>query len=94
MSCCGKGKSSKRYAGTHQNQGRMRGEWPGWARGLAVLRRPEDTGVGDTVHRIIGDTASATFAKWHKIMFGTDCGCPERRAEWNKTYPYVKERSN
>ena len=88
MSCC-QGKGQKpRYNATHQNQGRMRGEWPGWARGLAVLRKPEDVGVGDTVHRIIGDTASATFARWHKIMFGTECGCPERRSEWNEIYRY------
>jgi len=91
MSCCG----DKSKQTIHPGRGAVKPsggsdgkDWPGWARGVATLRRKEDAGVGDTVHRMIGDTASEVFAKWHLRLFKTPCGCPERRAEWNKLYPY------
>ncbi len=75
-------------------------DWPPWAKGfkmerdLAVFFHSEaaavDTGVGDTVHRLIGPAASDAFKKWHLERFGYECGCEARRAQWNTIYPYSK----
>ena len=62
--------------------------WPAWARAIRRWRTDEDVGVGDTVHRIIGDVNGEKFSKWFQIVFKRDCGCPRRRAEWNEEYPY------
>lgn len=64
-----------------------RAEWPAWAKGLALLSKAEDAGIGDTVHRVIGDFASEKFSLWHKLIFGTPCQCAARQAQWNQQYP-------
>lgn len=64
-----------------------RAEWPTWAKGLALLSKAEDAGIGDTAHRVIGDFASEKFSLWHKLIFGTPCQCAARQAQWNQQYP-------
>lgn len=65
-----------------------RDQWPLWANLLAAKRTPADAGVGDTAVRIIGPTASDKFKKWFKHVFGRDCSCEKRQAQWNSQYPY------
>ena len=63
-------------------------EWPWWAKGIGLFGQADDMGIGDTVHRLIGDFASEQFSAWHQRIFGTPCRCPERRAEWNAEFSY------
>jgi hypothetical protein len=62
--------------------------WPVPARFLAQMAKPEDTGVGDTIHRLTGKMGK--FIEWAVKQLGRDCGCSGRRAEWNRLYPYPK----
>lgn len=48
-------------------------------------RRPEDTGLGDTVHRLLGGDA---FPTWFHAVFGRDCGCADRQRWLNQRFPY------
>lgn len=65
-----------------------RKDWPAWAKGIALLRNKADEGVGSTVQRVIGDTASGAFKAWYRAIFGQDCGCGGRRTLWDTMYPY------
>lgn len=65
-----------------------RSEWPIWAKGLALMAVSYDAGIGDTVARLIGDANSERFKTWYKNIFGGECGCAARRAEWNAIYRY------
>ena len=64
-------------------------QWPAWATAISLLKNDADKGVGDTVERIIGKAASATYKAWYKSVFGKSCGCGERKVRWNKDYPYL-----
>ena len=63
-------------------------KWPLWARAMRRLRKPEDLGVGSTVHRLIGLENSLRFKVWYKRHFKRDCGCAGRQARWDAEYPY------
>ncbi len=63
-------------------------KWPSWAKAMALVKNAEDTGVGDTVARLIGPATSDAFKRWHFVVFGRACGCAERQKLWNTTYPY------
>jgi hypothetical protein len=63
-------------------------EWPLWIRTIAKFRRTEDTGIGDTIVHLIGDTRSESFKKWFQREFGKSCGCTERQRWLNQTFPY------
>ena len=67
-------------------------EWPAWARGVELLRFPEDVGVGDTVERWAAKVGGAQFKAMAKAV-GLPCRCAQRREEWNKRFPYSKETS-
>lgn len=62
--------------------------WPLWARTMHGLRTPEDTGVGDTVERIIGTDNSEKIKAWYMQTFKRVCGCDGRKSDWNIRYPY------
>ena len=64
-------------------------EWPGWANLIAVVRSGSDTGIGDTVARVVGPVGGVKFKKWHRLVFGRDCACEKRREQWNAQYPYA-----
>lgn len=66
----------------------QKSEWPMWAKAIAVLKTDADQGVGDTVHRVIGESASEAFQNWHRTLFGTSCRCNERRDLWNGQFNY------
>jgi hypothetical protein len=61
-------------------------DWPSWARCVKVLRKPVDSGVGDSVRRLLG-AHGETFKKMLKSL-GVECGCSSREREWNCKYPY------
>lgn len=62
-------------------------EWPLWAKMAKLLAKPEDKGIGDVIHHLIGPENSEAFKSWFKNTFGKDCGCAGRQAEWNRLYP-------
>lgn len=64
------------------------GEWPVWAKAIKLVGKPPDAGVGDTIHRLIGDENSATFKAWYHTTFGRTCGCHGRQKLWNQQYHY------
>ncbi len=64
-----------------------RKDWPLWAKGLAMMSKPEDKGIGDVVARTVGAENSEAFKKWFKATTGKDCGCTGRQRRWNMEYP-------
>lgn len=65
-------------------------EWPLWAKSIELLSIGADTGVGDTVARIVGAPVSDVFKSWYRQVFGCECGCATRQSDWNRIYPYKK----
>lgn len=64
-------------------------KWPVWAMEIYHQRQPQDTGVGDTVIHLIGDTRLLKFKTWFKEKIGRNCGCSERQNWLNARYPYA-----
>ena len=63
-----------------------RERWPIWANAIALWKAEEDKGIGDTVSRSLG-TAGEVFKTVLKRL-GINCGCDDRRDEWNALFPY------
>lgn len=59
-----------------------------FARGFKLLRTPEDTGIGDTIARLVGPVGGDAYKKWFKDTFGKSCGCTERQQDLNERFPY------
>jgi len=55
--------------------------------GISRQRIPSDTGVGDTVERILAKMGGDQF-KWVMKRLGVDCGCGSRQEWLNRVYPY------
>jgi hypothetical protein len=55
--------------------------------GISRQRIPSDTGVGDTVERILAKMGGSQF-KWVMARLGVDCGCGSRQEWLNRVYPY------
>ena len=64
-------------------------QWPTWAATIAKLKADGDTGIGDTIARVIGPVGGAAFKRYFKTIFGKSCGCDERQDALNRRYPYV-----
>ena len=65
-------------------------QWPLWAKRVKRKAKPEDLGVGDTVHRRIHDRKLGRLVvRWIKLC-RIPCGCEKRRDDWNIFYPYAK----
>ena len=64
-------------------------DWPLWTRALSKFRHPEDTGLGDTIVHLIGDTRSENFKQWFTRKFGKTCGCTNRQRWLNQKFPYA-----
>ena len=56
-------------------------------RGIERQRIPSDTGVGDTVERLLAKMGGDQF-KWVMHKLGINCGCEDRKAWLNRVYPY------
>jgi hypothetical protein len=63
-------------------------QWPIWVQAVAKFRCDSDTGLGDTIVHLIGDTRSERFKKWFNRKFGRSCGCVERRKWLNRRFSY------
>jgi hypothetical protein len=63
--------------------------WPLAVLAVARWRKPGDTGLGDTVVRLIGSTRSHHFQVWFKRKFNRDCGCTDRQRWLNARFPYL-----
>lgn len=63
-----------------------RDKWPIGVKLIAEARNSGDTGVGDTVHRLI--PKADELIAWMKRI-GIDCGCADRRASLNQRFPYT-----
>lgn len=64
-----------------------RDQWPTWATWIASQAISADRGVGDTVHRRLGEAGELFKAAMSAL--GIECGCDARREEWNLLYPYT-----
>ena len=64
-------------------------QWPLWARTVAALKQEGESGVGDTIERLIGRHNSIEFKVWYKKTFGRDCGCSGRKEQYNRKYGYL-----
>jgi hypothetical protein len=64
-----------------------RDQWPLAVKGIALLARPEDRGIGDTVERMARLAGGKTLAQWYKELTGRDCGCANRKERLNRMYP-------
>jgi hypothetical protein len=62
--------------------------WPLWAKAMSKFKNHSDSGVGDTVERIIGKDNSEAYKKFYKQAFGNMCGCNGRKLDWNRKYKY------
>ena len=56
-------------------------------KGIAMLAKPEDRGVGDIVERMAKIAGGKTLAQWYKELTGKDCGCANRKERLNRMYP-------
>jgi hypothetical protein len=54
-------------------------------------RRPGETGVGDTLERIIAAKGGDFFKKAYKKLMGRSCGCGDAKARLNREFPYPVE---
>jgi hypothetical protein len=63
-------------------------EWPAWAKSIAEQRQCEDTGLGDTLVHLIGESRSEKFREWFQIQVGRSCGCTDRQAWLNAHFRY------
>jgi hypothetical protein len=63
-------------------------KWPLPFKLLTSKRQPGDKGIGDIIHRLIGETNSEKFKQWFLDSFGHSCGCDARREKWNYQYPF------
>lgn len=66
-----------------------RDKWPLWVRAIALLKKSTDSGVGDTVARVVGDFGGDAFKSWHIATFGVSCSCDVRQESWNTLYSYL-----
>ena len=69
-------------------------EYPRWPRILKLIasrRKPGESGLGDTIHRLIpkSDELIARLKAW-----GIDCGCRDRVIWLNLRYPYTTTADN
>ncbi len=64
--------------------------WPRWVRLIANQKTPDDSGVGDTVARIIGPVGGHAYKTWFAETFGESCGCVKRQARLNALYQYTR----
>lgn len=62
-------------------------QWPLLIKTAAFFKSSKDKGVGDTVARTIGPVGGDAFKAWAKAV-GFECGCADRQAALNRTYPY------
>jgi hypothetical protein len=63
-------------------------QWPFWAKAIARRRQPGDTGLGDTLERVLRRVAADQAAQVWERWAGKSCGCKNRQAWLNGKYKY------
>ena len=63
-------------------------QWPRLALWYARLRKPEDTGLGDTLARQFGAVGGKVLIGYYEKLTGHGCGCLDRQAALNERFPY------
>lgn len=66
---------------------------PRWTRLVAILRQPQDAGVGDTVQRIAEHFGGERFKRFAERL-GIPCGCTNRQEKWNEDFPYESKSTS
>ena len=61
--------------------------WPLLLQPFKLLAKEGDRGLGDIVHRVIGESTSEKYKQWHLKIFGKPCGCSERQNTLNIEFP-------
>lgn len=67
--------------------------WPRAFKALAEQRIAGETGIGDTVERVVGKFDSDEFKVWFAEHFGVEkCtkGCAGWKAAWNARFTYPR----
>ena len=62
-------------------------QWPRWAKMVLPFATSADSGLGDTVERLIDKSNSENFQMLFKKFFNRPCGCSFRKDAWNRAYP-------
>lgn len=79
-----KTKKSKPKPERNRNDPKAEARLIGWVK---MFRKPEDTGVGDTVERLLAKVGGKAIEKSLKRL-GINCGCKSRQKWLNQRYPY------
>jgi hypothetical protein len=69
-------------------------QWPTAFQLLAKLAKPQDTGLGDIIERVVGPIGGVKFKLWHKHITGRDCGCGTRKQTLNERYPLSQKNQS
>jgi len=72
---------------TFAKRGKPSPDWGFVLNPLKLLAKDGDKGLGSIVERIVGPIGGDAFKKWYKRIFGKDCGCKERKEDWDAIYP-------
>lgn len=72
---------------TYGSGGIHSSKWPLVLQPFRLMIKEGDKGLGDIIHRVIGDGNSEAFKKWHLKVFGAPCGCGERHRKLNVRFP-------
>jgi len=79
---------SKEHLSTHEaREPKKPKPRPLLIRGISRQRIDSDTGVGDTVERLLAKMGGDQF-KWVMARLGVNCGCEDRKQYLNRVYPY------
>lgn len=65
--------------------------WPDWIKKISEQRISTETGVGDTVERVIGEFGSSEFRVWYAestSVYQPTCKCATWKPIWNMIYAY------
>lgn len=72
---------------SYASRGAPSPNWPILLQPFRLLAKEGDKGLGDIVHRMIGDANSDKYKAWHMRIFGKPCGCSERQNSLNEEFP-------
>ena len=56
---------------------------------MECRRRPGESGIGDTLTRLLDARGGAAWKRWYKAIMGHECGCRDRAERMNRAYAYT-----
>ncbi len=72
---------------TFAKRGKPSPDWGFLLNPLKLVAKEGDKGLGSIVERVVGPIGGSAFKIWFRRIFGRDCGCKERKEDWDLTYP-------